>query len=238
MSPRTDRRGPSPADCRMAARRDRGCVRDRPARVGTMQRSGRFRVLGSDGRRRAAHRRASPRPRRLLRGPRHAHQDRLFTIALRMLRRPPRRRGARPGRVRPRLSGAGRLRRRSGSASSGCAVAGDDRAERRPQLGREAGRSGAPPRSSSPSPGGREPRDADAAPAAAAERRDAAGPPAAGCRRPTEPPSSSATSTACPTPRSPRPSAGPKAPSRPRSTAASPRCARCSRPPSGASARR
>ena len=58
-----------------------------------------------------------------------AHQDRLYSIALRVAGRPGRCRGGRPGRLRPGLPGAGRLRRGPDPRAPAPAVAGHDRPE-------------------------------------------------------------------------------------------------------------
>ena len=203
------------------------------------------RVLGNDGYRQPAHRRARRRRRRIVRGPRAGPPGPALLDRPARARRPARRRGGRPGRLRPCLPGAVRVRPGTDPRAPAPAVAGHDRAQpvslaadptagQRPAIALSldapaAGRSRASHRRGArtgrhergPRRGGRLGRPA-ADPAAGLSQRGRAAP-----RR-----------RAVATRSSPPPSIDPRAPSRPRSTAAWPCCARRSRPPSGASARR
>ena len=207
----------------------------------------RVRVLGFDGYRRAAHRRRpGRRPRRLVRGTRARPPGPALLDRPAHARRPARRRGGCAGRPGPRLSGAGRLRRGADPRAAAAAVAGDDRAQPVPLA------AGSPAPAAQDAPLSLDLRAAGRA--GAARRRGAVGPAAVTARqgrRPRlgRPPADAATRLSrrrrAPARRRPRPI--PKlaiALDRPEGTVKAQVhrglacCARCSRPPSGTSARR
>ena len=145
-----------------------------------MQRSRGAACSGVDGHRRAAHRRRSPTTStRRFEALVMAHQDRVYSIALRMLGDHARRRGGGPGRARPRLPGA---RRRTTPARIRelrlRGLAGDDRAQPVPVAGVGAGgcAAGQRPLDRSSAAPGLEPRRRPRrrGPAANVRRRDAA----------------------------------------------------------------
>ena len=129
---RSGRRGPS-ADCRMARRR--ASAGDVSCRHGGLQRSaGVPWFWGMMDDRQHAHRTPS-RATSTRRSRRSCWPTRTgcYSIALRVPRRPARRRGGRPGRLRPRLPGPRRLPARADPRAPPAAVAGDDRPEPVPQ---------------------------------------------------------------------------------------------------------
>ena len=116
-----------------------------PRRGGVMQRLPTERGSGGDGRRSRLSTRSRARPRRVVRSagpgpPGPAVLDRPAHA-----RRPRRRRGGRPGRVRARLSGARRLRHGADPRSAASSVARHDRAQPVPDAVVTAGRRGACP---------------------------------------------------------------------------------------------